>query len=121
MLDAGERRAWWRGRRVLVTGGAGFLGSNLVERLLELGARVRVADSRERAAAPRGWEGAVESPRADRRAPRACRDACAGQEVVFHFASRVGSSDYYRRHPGRVLTDNILLDAQLLAAAPQGR
>ena len=119
MLDAGERRAWWRGRRVLVTGGAGFLGSNLVARLLELGARVRVADSRERTAERRGWEGAVDFRPADLRDPQACRDVCAGQEVVFHFASRVGSSDYYRRHPGRVLAENLAVDAQLLAAAAE--
>ncbi len=117
MPDAGERRAWWRGRGVLVTGGAGFVGSNLVARLLELGARVRVADSRERTAEPRGWEAAVDFRPADLRDPQACREVCAGQEVVFHFASRVGSSDYYRRHPGGVLGENVLLDAQLLAAA----
>lgn len=102
---------------MLVTGGAGFVGSNLVARLLELGARVRVADSRERASEPRGWESEIEFWPADLRDPRAGREACAGLEVVFHFASRVGSSDYYRRYPGRVLAENLTVDAQLLAAA----
>lgn len=121
MPDAG-RHAGWKGRAVLVTGGAGFLGSNLVGRLLELGARLRVVDSLERngengPGAP--WKKDVEFWPADLREPRAAREACAGQEVVFHLASRVGSSDYYRRHPGRVLAENLLLDARLLEAAQE--
>lgn len=36
---------FWRGQRVLVAGGAGFIGSYVVEQLLEDGARVTVADS----------------------------------------------------------------------------
>ena len=38
-------QAFYRGRRVLVFGGAGFLGSHLTERLVELGAAVRVVDA----------------------------------------------------------------------------
>ena len=39
---------FWKDKKVLVTGGAGFIGSNLVELLVSLGAQVRVADNLER-------------------------------------------------------------------------
>src|SRR5688572_17570134 len=42
---AADYREFYRGRRVLVTGGIGFIGSNLVRRLVDLGANVLLVDS----------------------------------------------------------------------------
>jgi UDP-glucose 4-epimerase len=79
--------------RVLVTGGAGFIGSHLVERLLADGHRVRVLDDfstgrRENLAfATPG--AALEVVTGDIRDPRAVRDAVGGMALVFHEAALV--------------------------------
>ena len=72
--------------RALVTGGAGFIGSNLTDRLLVEGAEVRVLDNlstgfRENIA------GDAEVLEGDIRDEAAVRAAVAGIEVVFHFAA----------------------------------
>ena len=36
--------SYWKDKRVLVTGGASFIGSHVVDRLVKLGAKIRVAD-----------------------------------------------------------------------------
>lgn len=74
----------------LVTGGAGFIGSHLVQRLLDEGHRVRVLDDfstgrRENLAAV---EGAIELIVGDIREPQTCQAACRGVELVFHVAAR---------------------------------
>jgi len=86
-----------RPRRFLVTGGAGFIGSHIVERLLRLGQQVVVLDSLATgkqenldeavAAAGEGATGRLRFLKADIRSPEACRDACAGVEVVLHQAA----------------------------------
>lgn len=81
---------------VLITGGAGFIGTNLADRLLRDGRRVRILDSLARAGVEenlrwlRDTYGAkVEVEIADIRDADAVRRAAAGVEQAFHFAAQV--------------------------------
>lgn len=82
---------FWFERRVLVTGGAGFLGSHLVERLVELGADVSVVDNlrtgtRENLAAVSGGIYLVEADVRDREAIELLVNEVA-PSVLFHLAA----------------------------------
>lgn len=75
-----------RERQALVTGGAGFIGSHLVDGLLEAGWRVRVLDdfSSGREANLAGARARIELIRGDLADPATAAKAVAGAEVVFH-------------------------------------
>ena len=79
------------GSRFLVTGGAGFIGSNLCEALLKLGHRVRCLDdlSTGRQANVELFAGDpnYEFMRGDVKDPEVCLKACAGLEYVLHQAA----------------------------------
>ncbi len=103
------------GVSVLVTGGAGFIGSHLVDALLARGARVRVLDDlssgrRENLAA------AVELVEGDIRDARACREACSGVAFVFHQAA-LGSVPRSIADPATTVAVNVSGTANVLAAA----
>jgi UDP-glucose 4-epimerase len=76
-------------RSVLVTGGAGFIGSHLADRLVALGARVRVVDNLSTGdrANLAHLDGRIEFLVGDLRDPAVCGDAVAGVHVVFHVAA----------------------------------
>jgi nucleoside-diphosphate-sugar epimerase len=77
------------GAEHLVTGGAGFIGSNLVRRLVGQGVRVRVFDnlSSGRMDNLAGLDGSVEFVRGDLRDAAAVRDALRGIRQVFHLGA----------------------------------
>ncbi len=88
---AGDGKRW-----TLVTGGAGFVGSNLVDRLAGEGRKVRILDNLSRPGVERNAEwlrqrhGAqVELLCADVRNPAAVKAALRDVEAVFHFAAQV--------------------------------
>src|SRR6185503_13760315 len=84
------------GSRVLITGGAGFIGSHVADALLARGYRVRVLDCLSEQvhgslyAFPDYLDPAVETQRGDVRDRLDVERALAGVDAVFHFASAVG-------------------------------
>ena len=108
----------WNSRRVLVTGGAGFIGSHLVDALLARGARVRVLDNlsngkRENLA---HCEAEIEFLEADIRDAAACRAAVRDVEYVFHQAA-LGSVPRSMKDPSTSIAVNVSGTANVFAAA----
>jgi len=84
----------YAGRRVLVLGGRGFIGANLVTRLAEAGARISIVTPRYSRAEDEGREpqpGGVTVYEGDIRDGELMKTAVAGQEIVFHMAARSGA------------------------------
>lgn len=110
--------SYYRGKRVLVTGGAGFIGSFVVEQLLERGARVRVGvRSKEDLTHLAAVRGDVELAKGDCLEPADCAKLCRGQEVVLNLAAKVGGVTYNSAHQAALLRDNFLLASNMLEAA----
>jgi GDP-L-fucose synthase len=98
-----SENGFWQGRRVCVTGGAGFLGSYVVRRLKDAGAEVFV---------PR----AAEFDLRERDQIRRMYDA-SRPETVIHLAAVVGGIGANRDNPGRYFYDNLIMGVELIEEA----
>lgn len=95
---------FWINKKVLLTGGAGFLGSYIIEKLIERGVKredIRIPRSRDTDL--RRWENCVE----------VVKDI----DIVIHLAARSGGIGFNQKYPAIVFYDNAMMGLQLMEAA----
>jgi GDP-D-mannose 3',5'-epimerase len=88
--------SFWKESCVLVTGGAGFIGSHLIKKLVDIGANVVVADnlSRGRLENLGSYVEKVSFRKVDLTDLRECVSVSKGVDYIFHLASAVGGVQY---------------------------
>lgn len=101
---------FWHGKRVIVTGGAGFLGSHVTRRLRERGAGdiyvPRIEDYN-----------LVDSNEIRRMYAEALKGVEPRSVVVIHLAANVGGIGANREHPAEFFYDNLMMGAELMHQA----
>jgi nucleoside-diphosphate-sugar epimerase len=114
----------WKDCTVLVTGGTSFIGSNLVNALINAGARVRVVDNltsgKIENIKQHLKEGQVDFIEADLREPEVVRQAMRGVEVLFHLAADHGGRGYVDLHQAGPAS-NMFLDGLVFWEAHRAR
>ncbi|MBE9230684.1 GDP-L-fucose synthase [Cuspidothrix issatschenkoi LEGE 03284] len=93
-------------KRILVTGGAGFLGRQVIDQLCQNGAdRDKITVTRSHDCDLRVWEN--------------CQRAADQQDIIIHLAAHVGGIGLNREKPGELFYDNLMMGTQLIHAAYQ--
>jgi nucleoside-diphosphate-sugar epimerase len=111
--------SFWKGQRVLVTGGAGFVGSYLVEQLVRLSAEVRVVDNlvKGRLENLDSVAKEIEFIKDDLRDRSVCDKVTKGIDVVMNLAGIAYGIEFSYSHHGEMLTSNTLIALNVLESS----
>ncbi len=91
-------------KNIVVTGGAGFLGQQVINQLCQFGANMdKITIPRSRDTDLRVWEN--------------CQQIVANQDIIIHLAAHVGGIGLNREKPGELFYDNLIMGTQLIHAA----
>jgi GDP-D-mannose 3',5'-epimerase len=109
----------WQGKKVLVAGGAGMIGSHLVRRLLRLGANVAVVDNLSSGSVKniQDISGDIMFYVDDLRNKELCRNAVKGKDVVFQLAANMGGIGFITSVHADIIRDNAIINLNMLEAA----
>lgn len=93
---------YWNNKRVVITGGKGFLGTHLVSQLQKLNPKEIFIPERSKY---------------DLRNYKDCLEVAEKGDVIIHLAANVGGIGYNREFPGDLFDDNILMGTYMMKAA----
>ena len=108
---------FYQNKKVLVTGGSGFIGSHLVEALVAKKAKLTVPSRRARPQFLQSVKHKIKLVKADLKNPNTTRKLTQNQDLVFHLSALVGGIHYNSAHPATLLYDNLLPTVNIIESA----
>lgn len=114
---------FWQKKKVLVTGGAGFIGSHVVEKLVKRSAKVTVLDNLQngRLRNLNAISDKIIFIKGDCLDINIAEKVCKGKDIVMNLAARVGGIEYNRTHQATMLKDNLLIATVMIEAAKRAK